>query len=375
MEVLYQLSYPGGSAPFGSVALRMILDGDRGSATSPAARPQALGFDDLCSFPSMRLLGLLLLTLLCLLAALITGCGSSAEDNSQPAPSAAEFPSAKGKTIANLLRDSGAEPSKLVIAPAAQAFDVGQNRYPFGVFTLGNEQVSDADVALYFAKDEKKGPVVGPLPAQVSSLEVKPAYRAAGEDPDEAKDVYVVPEVDFDRKGPWVGIAMLKGRQGLEAARLAAAPVVGANTVPTTGEKAPLIHTPTAADVGGDLTKIDTRVPHDQMHQVDFADVLGKEPAVLVFATPALCQSRVCGPVVDVAQQVADEYKGRADFIHMEVYNDNDPGKGIRPQLRSYHLQTEPWTFLVDRDGVIRDRIEGAYGVPELEQAMGTIVP
>jgi hypothetical protein len=316
-----------------------------------------------------------LLTLLCLLSLLIAGCGSSGGESSRPAPSAADFPAAKGKTIADLLRASGAKPAKVVIAPAAQAFDLGANRYPFGVFTLGNEQVDDADVALYFTKDEKSGPVIGPLPAQVTSLEVKPAYRAAGEDPDQAKNVYVVPKVDFDRKGPWVGLAMLKGTKGLEAARVSAPPVVGDSRVPKVGEKAPLIHTPTASDVGGDLAKIDTRVPHDQMHQVDYDDAYGKEPIVLVFATPALCQSRVCGPVVDVAQQVADEYKGKADFIHMEVYNDNEISKGIRPQLEAFNLETEPWTFLIDRNGIIRDRIEGAYGVPELEQAMRTIAP
>jgi hypothetical protein len=315
-----------------------------------------------------------LLTLLCLLPLLVAGCGSSSEESSRPAPSAAEFPAAKGKTIGDLLRSSGAKPAKVVIAPAAQAFDLGENRYPFGVFTRGNEQVDDADVALYFAKDEDKGPVIGPLPAQMTSLEVKPAYRAAGEDPDQAKNVYVVPKVNFDRKGPWVAIAMLKGKSGLEASRVPS-PVVGVSKVPQVGEKAPLIHTPTAADVGGDLAKIDTRIPHDQMHEVDYADVLGKEPIVLVFATPALCQSRVCGPVVDVAQQVADEYKGKADFIHMEVYNENEISKGIRPQLEAFNLETEPWTFLIDRDGVIRDRFEGAYGVPELEAAMRTIVP
>jgi hypothetical protein len=313
----------------------------------------------------------LLAAVLCL--ALLAGCGSSS-DSSRPAPAASEFPAAKGKTIAQLLHDSGAKPTKLVIAPAAQVFDLGPNRYPFGVFTAGNEQVSDADAALYFARSAKR-PVIGPLPAQVSSLEVKPAYRAAGEDPDQAKTVYVVPKVDFNRKGPWIAIAMLKGDEGLEASRVPS-PVVGASpAVPKVGEKAPLIHTPTAADVNGDLAKIDTRVPHDQMHAVDFAEVVGKKPVVLVFATPALCQSRVCGPVVDVAQQVADEYKGKADFIHMEVYNDNDPSKGIRPQLRAYGLPTEPWTFLIDRNGVIRDRIEGAYGVFELEQAMRKIVP
>jgi hypothetical protein len=322
----------------------------------------------------MRNLARPLLALLCLFPVLVAGCGSSGEASSRPAPSAAEFPAAKGKTIAELLQSSGAKQAKVVIAPAAQAFDVGENRYPFGVFTVGNEQVEGADVALYFAKDEKSGPVIGPLPAQETSLEVKPAYRAAGEDPDQAKNVYVVPKVDFDKNGPWVAVAMLKGKGGLEAARVPS-PVVGHNQVPKVGEKAPLIHTPTAADVGGDLSKIDTRIPHDQMHEVDYADVYGKEPIVLVFATPALCQSRVCGPVVDVAQQVADEYKGKADFIHMEVYNDNEISKGIRPQLEAFNLETEPWTFLIDRKGIIRDRIEGAYGVPELEQAMRTIAP
>lgn len=315
---------------------------------------------------------LVLLPLLfaCVLA-LLGGCGSSGE-TSRPAPAADEFPAAKGKTIATLLRASGAKPSKLVIAPAAQSFVVGENRYPFGIFTRGHEQVDDADVALYFARSEK-GPVTGPLPAQVSSLETKAAYRAAGEDPDQAKNVYVVPKVDFDRNGPWVAIAMIKGSGGLEASRIPT-PVVGEGSVPQVGQKAPLIHTPIAADVGGDLSQIDTRDPHDQMHQVDFADVVGKEPVVLVFATPALCQSRVCGPVVDVAQQVADQYKGKAAFIHMEIWRNNEIGTP-RPQVQAYHLETEPWTFLIDRYGVIRDRIEGAFGVSELEDAMRTILP
>jgi hypothetical protein len=308
------------------------------------------------------------------LALAASGCGGSS-DPARPAPPAAEFPSAKGKTITQVLDGSGAKPTKLVIAPAAQDFEVGPNRYPFGVFTVGNEQIDDADAALYFARDENS-PVQGPLPARVSSLETKPAYRAAGtEGPGEATTAYVVPKVNFDRPGPWLAIAMLKGPHGLEGSRVPSPVIRRRSSVPGVGDRPPAIHTPTAASVGGDLAKIDTRIPPDQMHEVDFADALGKNPIVLVFATPALCQSRVCGPIVDIAQQVADEYKGKADFIHMEVYNENDAGKGIRPQLEAFNLRTEPWTFLIDRDGVIRDRIEGAYGVFELEQEMRSIVP
>jgi len=330
----------------------------------------------ICSFPRVRRPGsrsLLPLALLALL--LVSGCGGSSDDGSRPAPAATEFPSAKGKTIGELLRDPGAKPTKLVIAPATQTFDVGENRYAFGVFTRGQEQVSDADVALYFAKDGK-GPVTGPLPAQVTSLETKPAYRATGAGgPGEATTVYVVPKVDFDRNGPWMVVAMLKGKDGLEVSRVPS-PVVGEfPQIPEDGEKAPVIHTPTAAEVGGDLAKIDTRVPPDQMHQVDFADVVGKKPVVLVFATPALCQTRVCGPVVDVEQQVADAYKGKAEFIHMEIWNDNDIGKGPRPQVEAFNLESEPWAFLIDRNGIVRDRIEGAFGVSELEEAMRKITP
>jgi hypothetical protein len=322
--------------------------------------------------PAMHRRNLILIAALSALAGIVGGCGGSDDDSSRPAPAATEFPSAKGKTIGDLLHQSGARPTNLVIAPAAQTFVIGENRYPFGVFTRGNEQVSDADVALYFAKDGK-GPVIGPLPAQVTSLETKPAYRARGGGPEEAQTVYVVPKVDFDRGGSYLAIAMLKGEEGLEVSRVPS-PVVGRfPQVPEVGEKAPLIHTPTAGDVGGDLAQIDTRVPPDQMHAVDYADAFGQKPIVLVFATPALCQSRVCGPVVDVSQQVADAQKDKAEFIHMEVYKENDPGKGLRPQMLAYNLPTEPWAFFIDRDGIVRERFEGAFGVSELERALASI--
>ena len=312
---------------------------------------------------------------LALVALVLAGCGGSGEDTSRPAPSATEFPSAKGKTIGQLLSDSGAKQTKLVIAPAAQVFVKGPNRYPFGVFTLAQEQVEDADVAMYFARNGHSK-VIGPYPAHFESLETKPAYRAqtSGAKGD-AKSVYVVDEVPFDADGPWLAVAMLKGKNGLEASRVPS-PTVGENPrIPEVGQRPPAITTMTAADVGDDLEKIDTRIPPDQMHKVDFAEVLGTKPIVLVFATPALCQSRVCGPVVDVAQQVADEYEPRADFIHQEVYVENEIAKGIRPQLKEFHLETEPWTFLIGKDGKVKDRIEGAFGVAELEQAMKTIVP
>jgi hypothetical protein len=98
--------------------------------------------------------------------------------------------------------------------------------------------------------------------------------------------------------------------------------------------------------------------------------VLGRKPIVLVFATPALCQSRVCGPVVDVADQVRAEVGGKAAFIHQEVYRDNKVSEGLRPQLVKWRLASEPWVFVIGRDGRIAARFEGAVSVPELRAAV-----
>ncbi|HVV90037.1 MAG TPA: hypothetical protein VHB53_06045 [Solirubrobacterales bacterium] len=316
-----------------------------------------------------------LLALAGLGAVAVAGCGGG-EGETRPAPPPKDFPQARGKTISQLLHGSGAVPSELLVAPASQVFDKGVERYPFGVFTAGQEQVEDVEVALYFAKDGRSK-VLGPLPAKLETLQTKPAYRSQnGSGPGEAKSVYVVPRVDFPANGSYLAIAMIKRPDGrLEASRVPS-PVVGEYPhVPKVGERPPRIATPTAADVGNDLEKIDTRVPPDQMHKVDFAEVLGKKPIVLVFATPALCQSRVCGPVVDVAQQVADKFEPEADFIHQEVYVENEINKGLRPQLKAFHLPTEPWTYLVGAEGVIKDRLSGAYGVDELEEAMRSILP
>ena len=57
--------------------------------------------------------------------------GGSAE--SRPAPPKSDFPSAKGKTLAEVL-EAGRSPSELVVSPAALVFYKGENRFPFGVF-------------------------------------------------------------------------------------------------------------------------------------------------------------------------------------------------------------------------------------------------
>ena len=132
--------------------------------------------------------------------------------------------------------------------------------------------------------------------------------------------------------------------------------------IPAVGEPAPRVRTDTLAAAGGNSEAIETRVPPDTMHDVDFASVVGTKPVALLFATPQLCQSRVCGPVVDIAEQLKRTYGDRMAFIHQEVYVGNQLDKGLRPPLRAFGLRTEPWLFTVDRRGRIAARLEGSFG-------------
>jgi hypothetical protein len=331
----------------------------------------------------------------------LAGCGeasdsttgtSGAAAQSQPAPPRSDFPSAKGKTLGEVVESVGARPSELVVSPAAQVFDVGQNRYPFGVFERDGSQVTDAEVALYFAHvpAEKGGrskaaatdpkaarraldqPAAGPYPAAIESLVTEPQFRARTtlQDQDAALVVYTT-QIRFPSKGEWRIVALIKDGDEFRSSLLASAEVGADDEVPRVGEKAPLIHTPTADDVGGDLSLVTTRIPPEKQSEVDYADVLGKEPIVLLFATPAFCESRVCGPVVDVAEQVRQDYGEKVNFIHMEIWEDNDPGtEKVRPQVRAFHLPTEPWLFAIDRDGRIKAELDGAFGAEALTRVV-----
>jgi hypothetical protein len=343
--------------------------------------------------------------LLCLLAtgAFVGGCGSDSGSEeptvgpgsaeSRPAPPKSEFPAPEGRTLRQVLKAADG-PAELVVAPAAVAFYPGENRYPFGVFDRDHGPVDDAEVALYYAKvpTPKRGaisrsgnrgpaakaeaqaldqPAVGPFPAAIESLATKGAFRAQTtvEDPDTAGVVYST-RLDFPSEGDWRLAAILKEDGELKGALLPSAVVGEFEKIPQPAQKAPVIHTPTAQDAGGDLSKITTRIPPDTQNKVDYADALGREPIVLLFATPQFCQSRVCGPVVDVAEQAKHEYGDKAAFIHMEIYNDNDPGKKVRPQVRAFRLPTEPWLFTIDRNGVVSDAVEGAFGLKLMHEAV-----
>lgn len=323
------------------------------------------------------------LVALALAAVALAGCGDSggsgggaSSPNARPPPPPAEvaqaahptradFPAARGRTLRQLADTLyGAGPQ---VALATTDYVPGRNRVAFGLIEQDGTLLY-GNTAVYVARGEH-AKARGPFLAPADSLQVRPAFRSETSAADE--DVTGVYHADVELPGPGRWLLLVVTRAGEQLLGGAAAVTVRSSSpVPAVGERAPRIHTPTLDSVGGDVAQIDTRVPPSRLHDVDFFDVVGRRPVALLFATPALCRSRVCGPVADEAVQLQTAYGDRMAFIHNEVYVGNDPNKGLRPQLRAFGLSSEPWLFVIDARGRVAARLEGAFGIDEFREAV-----
>ena len=146
---------------------------------------------------------------------------------------------------------------------------------------------------------------------------------------------------------------------------------------PTVGSRAFPSVTPTVASSRGDPRRITTHVPPDRallQHSVA-ATLKAHLPFVLVFASPAFCPNRTCGPIVDVVDAVRQRFRSsRIRFIHVEPYTHENPGLGFNRWARQWKLPSEPFTFIVDRDGRIKAKFEGSVSVHELAAAVKRVV-
>jgi hypothetical protein len=282
-----------------------------------------------------------------------------------------DFPSASGKTlqqVAEEVKGGGSTEAGL----ATSVFTVGKNRLAFGMIDDQGQFVY-GPTAVYVAPTPG-APAEGPFAAPADVLVTEGRYRSkqAAQETDPFAAVYEA-QVPFSRKGPWAVLAVTRrGNTFLAAPSQVQVNTKKVDEIPDVGQPAPKVETDTLASVKGDEKLLDTRTPPSDMHKDSFADIVGKKPVALLFATPQLCQSRVCGPVTDVAMQLKAKFGDRVEFIHQEVYVDNDPKAGLREPLKAFRLRTEPWLFVVGADGKITARLEGSFGLRAFENALKT---
>lgn len=311
------------------------------------------------------------------------GCGGSSDGAPKPPPGVsqtdfsrrlaeaststkADFPAVSGRTLQQIA-DTALAGNQ--VGFATSVLTPGTGRLAFGVIDKDRAFVY-GKTAVYIARTPEAR-AKGPYPAPADSLVTKPAFRSqnAATETSPIAQIYAA-SVPFPKAGSYSVLVVTKqGSQLLGAP--AQVDVKAGSAIPDVGRRPPAVDTDTVASAAGDMAAIDTRRPFArELHLTNFKSVLGRKPVALLFATPQLCQSQVCGPVVDIALQMRQKYGDRMAFIHQEVYRDNQVNKGLRPSLRAFHLQTEPWLFTIDSSGRIAARLEGSFGLKEFEQAI-----
>jgi hypothetical protein len=273
---------------------------------------------------------------------LLAGCGSSGP-----------------KTLDALWHGPGEQVSMVA---GTGDFGTGDVRLSFLVVDQQGKPVYTPRATVWLAPKLKSVPVQ----RTIATLEPVGPVGAHGDGAD-VTHLYVT-HLKIARPGTWWVLARPDGAKigaigNLVVQPRAASPAIGSKAYPS--------KTPTLASTHGDTAALTTRLPPDRtLLRYSVADSLrAHKPFVLLFATPKLCTSRTCGPVTDVVLKV-QKREPSVRFIHVEIYKDNVVAKGQNRWVREWRLPSEPWLFLVGRDGRIKGKFEGSFSARELEAAI-----
>lgn len=181
------------------------------------------------------------------------------------------------------------------------------------------------------------------------------------------RGVYVV-DTPLAPAGIWAGLVRMPGHPDadlhFEVTASPQVPVVGAAALHTPS--------PTTTNTMG-VNPLCTRQPACDLHTVSLDTALASgKPVAVMFATPARCQSRYCGPVLDQLLSVQDAYRDRVTMIHVEIYKDST-SNDLVPTVDQWHLPGEPWLFGIDRTGKVTGRLDGAFGTDEVHALLDKI--
>ena len=203
----------------------------------------------------------------------------------------------------------------------------------------------------------------------------------------------------FDRAGEWdvVVETQLSGAAKPVSKRLRIE-VLETTTTPNIGQAAIAVKTPTIADTPVEQLSSGAN-PNPALYQIslDAAFESGK-PTVALFATPGYCRTAMCGPNVKVLGELQETFGQQMNFIHVEIYKfpfdasftaqadaynaavkdnramtEEEQAAGFSQGMRAWNLATEPWLFLIDKNGVIQERFEGGITIEELTPKLAAL--
>lgn len=282
-------------------------------------------------------------------SSILAACGDGDSASSGASRSDGDEPATKAPTGRSSVETSTGEQQTLnVISASFETLAGDDRRFAFGIASADNEPVRNADLDVR-VHDLDGNELAGPFPA---------TFVDAGG----PLGAYVT-RIDV----PEPGRVLVVVRDGEDVGEVAVNVVAPENSqLPVPGEAAIVVATPTVADPKG-LSTLCTQTPEPcGMHEVSLDEALaGGRPVALLFATPAYCQTAMCGPAVSKLDEVrAGDDWGDIAFIHVEIFS--DAGQTLTEAVQEWELPTEPWLFTIARDGTIVDRLDGVLVSDEI---------
>jgi hypothetical protein len=264
----------------------------------------------------------------------------------------------------------------------------GENRFALGIVGSDGLPVVDAKVHLAFydltdGKETKRYEMdaASAVPARDAGIvSTENHVHADGSthihaNAGEEFGIYTT-TVNFDKAGTW-GVEIKAEKGDFNVTFLPKFNVVERAGTPKIGDPAPKSRNLTAADVS-DITQIDSSSkPSVEMHTATIADTIAAgKPALVLFAVPGYCTSRLCGPEMEIMRKMLPKWSSKVEFIHIEFYkNPAEANKELSETVKEWGLRSEPWFFVIDKTGKISDRFEGPTTLGELEAALQEVAP
>jgi hypothetical protein len=240
---------------------------------------------------------------------------------------------------------------------------VGPNRFAVGLFAEDGTMVHDATVHFHYYDLSD--------PQQAVLESESDAYRVQST---EGTTTVYAHERRFDRAGDWGVEVEARQPDGSAASSRIGFRVMADSESLSPGEPVPALRTPTLADVDQDLGRLSSAdEPNPAFYQQSLHQAISSgKPTLLLFATPAFCQTRFCGPAYETTSALQAEYGDQVNFLHIEVFlglpNPEESGFKLAPSVEVFGLESEPWVFFIDEQGTILYRVEGLFAGAEIER-------
>jgi hypothetical protein len=255
---------------------------------------------------------------------------------------------------------------------------VGQNRFVLGLLTEDNQAIMDAQAHFAFFRQGEDTAPVKEADAIFKSTQVEftHTHESGEQHPHEEVTGVYVAGVTFDQPTTlYVRVTGTLPDGEPFTAHTSDFPVQSQSQTPAVGSPAPRSNNPTTADVS-DIALIDSSdPPRPEMHALSIAQAIDTgKPTVIAFATPAFCQSRICGPTMEVMDELYSKRGDAVAFVHVEPYDLTalrEEGQfQLTPAAQEWHLPSEPWVFVVDQQGRVAAKFEGIVAVEDVEAAL-----